>query len=146
MSDDKLNVSSTMQIGMPLRNLIAIIGSVAAGVIGYTQLEGRLGDLETQSILIESRVDSNSSFSNRLSRGELSTAADQEQFMLIEVLSKEFGKLQENVESGMAPYDQQQALTLEFYLKRIQTLEKGLEQVKDKLAEIKANGNGTPRS
>ena len=131
-----------MQIGMPLRNLIAIIGSVAAGVIGYTQLEGRIGDLETQSILIESRVNSNSSFSNRLSRGELSTAADQEQFMLIEVLSKEFGKLQENVESGMAPYDQQQALTLEFYLKRIQTLEKGLEQVKDKLAEIKANGNG----
>jgi len=131
-----------MQIGMPLRNLIAIIGSVAAGVIGYTQLEGRIGDLETQSILIESRVDSNSSFSNRLSRGELSTAADQEQFMLIEVLSKEFGKLQKNVESGMAPYDQQQALTLEFYLKRIQTLEKGLEQVKDKLAEIKANGNG----
>ena len=142
MSDDKLNVSSTMQIGMPLRNLIAIIGSVVAGVIGYTQLEGRLNDLETQSILIESRVDSNSSFSNRLSRGELSTAADQEQFMLIEVLSKEFNKLQENVESGMAPYDQQQALTLEFYLKRIQTLEKGLEQVKDKLAEIKANGNG----
>jgi len=131
-----------MQIGMPLRNLIAIIGSVVAGVLGYTQLEGRLNDLETQSILIESRVDSNSSFSNRLSRGELSTAADQEQFMLIEVLSKEFNKLQENVESGMAPYDQQQALTLEFYLKRIQTLEKGLEQVKDKLAEIKANGNG----
>lgn len=131
-----------MQIGMPLRNLIAIVGSVAAGVLGYSQLEGRLGDLETQTILIESRVDSNSSFSNRLSRGELSTAADQEQFMLIEVLSKEFGKLQENVESGMAPYDQQQALTLEFYLKRIQTLEKGLEQVKDKLAEIKANGNG----
>jgi len=115
---------------------------VVAGVLGYTQLEGRLNDLETQSILIESRVDSNSSFSNRLSRGELSTAADQEQFMLIEVLSKEFNKLQENVESGMAPYDQQQALTLEFYLKRIQTLEKGLEQVKDKLAEIKANGNG----
>lgn len=142
MSDEKLNVSSTMQIGMPLRNLIAIIGSVVAGVLGYTQLEGRLNDLETQSILIESRVDSNSSFSNRLSRGELSTAADQEQFMLIEVLSKEFNKLQENVESGMAPYDQQQALTLEFYLKRIQTLEKGLEQVKDKLAEIKANGNG----
>ena len=131
-----------MQIGMPLRNLIAIVGSVAAGVLGYSQLEGRLGDLETQTILIESRVDSNSSFSNRLSRGELSTAADQEQFMLIEVLSKEFGKLQEYVESGMAPYDQQQALTLEFYLKRIQTLEKGLEQVKDKLAEIKANGNG----
>tara|TARA_R100001015_G_C4548523_1_gene110916 strand:+ start:51 stop:452 length:402 start_codon:yes stop_codon:yes gene_type:complete len=131
-----------MQIGMPLRNLIAIVGSVAAGVLGYSQLEGRLGDLETQTILIESRVDSNSSFSNRLSRGELSTAADQEQFMLIEVLSKEFNKLQENVESGMAPYDQQQALTLEFYLKRIQTLEKGLEQVKDKLAEMKANGNG----
>jgi len=51
-----------MQIGMPLRNLIAIIGSVVAGVLGYTQLEGRLNDLETQSILIESRVDSNSSW------------------------------------------------------------------------------------
>ena len=66
--------------------------------------------------------------------------ADAEQFMLIEHLSGEFDKLLNNIETGKAPFDQQQALTLEFYKQRIESLEGHVEKLKDDLASIKANG------
>ena len=54
--------------------------------------------------------------------------------MLIEHLAKELEKLQEQIESGQAPFDQQQKLTLEFYEKRITTIEENIEKLR--------NGNG----
>ena len=62
--------------------------------------------------------------------------------MLIEHLAGELEKLQENIETGKAPFDQQQALTLEFYEKRITQVEERIETLRDQLASIKANGNG----
>ena len=59
--------------------------------------------------------------------------------MLIEHLSGEFEKLLHNIETGKAPYDQQQALTLEFYEKRIKGLESKMEKLKDEVAELKAS-------
>ena len=43
-----------------------------------------------------------------------SLPADSEQFMLIEHLAGQLEKMIEDIESGNAPYDQQQKLTLEF--------------------------------
>ena len=60
--------------------------------------------------------------------------------MLIEHLAGEFEKLQENIETGKAPFDQQQALTLEFYEKRITSLEERIEAMRDQIASLKANG------
>ena len=62
--------------------------------------------------------------------------------MLIEHLAGELEKLQENIETGKAPFDQQQALTLEFYEKRITQLEERIETLRDQIASIKANGGG----
>ena len=59
--------------------------------------------------------------------------------MLIEHLSGEFEKLLHNIETGKAPFDQQQALTLEFYKLRIEGLEGKVEKLKDDLAELKAS-------
>ena len=59
--------------------------------------------------------------------------------MLIEHLSGEFEKLLHNIETGKAPFDQQQALTLEFYEKRINGLESKMEKLKDEVAELKAS-------
>jgi len=67
--------------------------------------------------------------------------ADAEQFMLIEHLSGEFEKLLKNIEDGNAPFDRQQALTLDFYRQRIEALEQKVEILKDKVAQIKF-GNG----
>ena len=64
--------------------------------------------------------------------------------MLIEHLAGELEKLQENIETGKAPFDQQQALTLEFYEKRITQAEERLETIRDQIASIKANGDGGP--
>ena len=64
--------------------------------------------------------------------------------MLIEHLSGEFDKLLQNIETGKAPFDQQQALTLDFYKQSIETLEGKVEILKDNVAELKAH-NGSAR-
>ena len=85
----------------------------------------------------------NTEFRIKWPRGDLgSLPADAEQFMLIEHLSGEFDKLLSNIETGKAPFDQQQALTLDFYKQRIETLEGKVETLKDNVANLKAhNGN-----
>ncbi len=63
---------------------------------------------------------------------------DAEQFMLIEHLSGEFEKLLANIESGNAPFDRQQALTLDFYRQRIEAVEAKVEILNDKVALLKS--------
>jgi phage shock protein A len=48
------------------------------------------------------------------------------------------------LEEGKAPFDQQQALTLEFFEKRIATLENKIEQLRDVISELKAVKNVNP--
>ena len=141
--EESFNVSSTTKIGMPLRNLVAIIGSVAAGVMGYTQLENRIGDLETRATLQASEVKANSEFSQQLQRGELSTAASQEMILLLEHTSKQLAELEKEIADGKAvSINKQQELTLRFLGDRVNTLEDKIENLRDKFAEMKANGNG----
>ena len=56
-----------------------------------------------------------------------------EQFMLIEHLAGELEKLSTDIEQGKAPFDQQQALTLNFFETRINKLEKQIDDLKDKI-------------
>ena len=69
--------------------------------------------------------------------------ADAEQFMLIEFMSSEFTKLQTMLESGNAPFDKQQALTLEFYQQRIEALERKVETLKDRVGQMKYSNGAT---
>ena len=128
---------------MPVRNLISLIASVALGVWAYFGIIERLNRIETEMILVQSDLVKNTEFRIKWPRGDLgSLPADAEQFMLIEHLSGEFDKLLNNIETGKAPFDQQQALTLDFYKQRIETLEGKVETLKDNVANLKAhNGN-----
>jgi hypothetical protein len=136
-----LNVSDNTKFAMPVRNLISLIIAVALGVWAYFGIVERLNKIETQMVLFESDLVKNTEFRIKWPRGELgSLPADSEQFMLIEHLSGEFDKLLSNIETGKAPFDQQQALTLDFYRQRIESLEAHVEKLKDDLASIKANG------
>ena len=136
-----LNVSDNTKFAMPVRNLISLIIAVAFGVWAYFGIVERLNKIETQMVLFESDLVKNTEFRIKWPRGELGALpADAEQFMLIEHLSGEFDKLLNNIETGKAPFDQQQALTLEFYKQRIESLEGHVEKLKDDLASIKANG------
>ena len=136
-----LNVSDNTKFAMPVRNLISLIVAVAFGVWAYFGIVERLNKIETQMVLFESDLVKNTEFRIKWPRGDLgSLPADAEQFMLIEHLSGEFDKLLNNIETGKAPFDQQQALTLDFYKQRIESLEGHVEKLKDDLASIKANG------
>ena len=141
MTDD-VSLSDKTSVGMPIRNLIGLIGTVCVGAWGYFGILERLNVVATNKILMSADVTKNSTFTEKWPRGELGALpADAEQFMLIEHLSGEFEKLLDNIESGNAPFDRQQALTLDFYRQRIEALEGKVETLKDKMAQIKfSNG------
>ena len=137
---DAIDVSDRTKFAMPIRNLISLIASVAVGVWAYFGIIERLNRIETEMILVNSDLVKNTEFRIKWPRGDLgSLPADAEQFMLIEHLSGEFDKLLQNIETGKAPFDQQQALTLDFYKQRIETLEGKVETLKDNVANLKAN-------
>ena len=137
MTDD-VSLSDKTSVGMPIRNLIGLIGAVCVGAWGYFGILERLNKVETNYILMQSDVTKNSVFSRDWPLGKIgSLPADNEQFMLIEHLAGEFDKLQRTIESGDAPFDRQQALTLDFYKQRIEALERKVETLKDKVAQMK---------
>ena len=135
---DAIDVSDKTKFAMPVRNLISLIASVGVGVWAYFGIIERLNTIETNYILMQSAVTKNSTFSELWPRGELGALPDDaEQYMLIEHLSREFTKLQAMIEGGEAPFDRQQALTLDFYKQRIEALERKVETLKDKVAQMK---------
>ena len=141
-AEDVVALSDKTNVGVPVRNLIGLIGAVCVGAWGYFGVLERLNVVETNQILMSADVTKNSTFTLEWPRGTLgSLPADAEQFMLIEHLSGEFEKLLKNIEDSNAPFDRQQALTLDFYRQRIEALEKKVEILKDKMAQIKfSNG------
>ena len=113
MADEGVSFSDKTSVGMPIRNLIGLIGAVCVGAWAFFGIQERLNIVETNQILMQADVTKNSIFSEKWPRGELgSLPADAEQFMLIEHLSGEFEKLLNNIEGGNAPFDRQQALPL----------------------------------
>jgi len=145
MTKNVTNLDDNTRFAMPVRNLITIVTAVALGVWAWFGVQERLNRVETQQILVKSDLEKNTEFRIKWPRGELgSLPADSEQFMLIEHLSNQLTKLSEMLEEGKAPFDQQQALTLEFFEKRIATLENKIEQLRDVISELKAAKNVNP--
>ena len=141
MADAPTELNDNTRFAMPVRNLISLVVAVAFGVWAYFGIIERLNKIETNLILVQSDLVKNTEFRIKWPRGDLGTTpADSEQFMLIEHLAGQLENLSSNIETGKAPFDQQQALTLEFYEKRISALETRLELVRDAIASLKANG------
>ena len=131
------------RFAMPVRNLISLVIAVAFGVWAYFGIIERLNKIETQIVLIDSDLVKNTEFRIKWPRGDLGTTpADSEQLMLIEHLAGEFEKLADEIDTGKAPHDQQQALTLEFFEKRISSAEERIEALRDAIASLKANNGG----
>ena len=129
----KLNANP--ELALPNRYLFALGVGAVIGTWAYFGIVERLNTIENKLLLSEDDVGMNTEFRIKWPRGEMgSLPAHSEQFMLIEHLAGELDKLAENIETGQAPYDQQQKLTLEFYEKRITTIEENIEKLR--------NGNG----
>ena len=130
-------VNDSTQVALPIRNLISLIVGAALATWAYFGVMERLNQLETKLTLMTNDLEQNTEFRIKWPRGEMgSLPADSEQFMLIEHLTGELEKLTTEIESGKAPFDQQQKLTLDFYEKRIKNLEDQVEKLKDSQMEM----------
>ena len=109
-----------------------MVAAASLATWAYFGLIERLNTLETNQTMMRSDLEQNTEFRIKWPRGEMgSLPADSEQFMLIEHLATELEKLQTDIESGKAPFDQQQKLTLDFYERRITSLEENIEKLRN---------------
>ncbi len=130
MADAK--ISENTVVATPLRNIISLIAAAAVGTWAYFGIVERLNQIETNITLMSTDLKENTEFRIKWPRGEMgSLPADSEQFMLIEHIAGQLEKLANDIESGNAPYDQQQKLTLDFFEKRISKLEEKIDDIKN---------------
>ena len=143
MADAPTELNDNTRFAMPVRNLISLVVAVAFGLWAWFGVIERLNQIETNLILVQADLVKNTEFRIKWPRGDLGTTpADSEQFMLIEHLAGEFEKLSDEIDTGKAPHDQQQALTLQFFEKRISALEERIESLRDAIASLKASNGG----
>lgn len=125
-------LSENTELSMPIRNLIALLIAATVGTWAYFGVIERLNTIENKIILMETDLGMNTEFRIKWPRGEMgSLPADSEQFMLIEHLSDQLAKLQEQIDEGRAPHDQQQKLTLDFFEKRLTNIEGQIEKIRN---------------
>ena len=150
MTKNRVDISDSTAISMPVRNMLAIIGAVAVGVWAYFGVLERITMLETKSVLsekdlnqhverIEAEVVKNSEFRIKWPRGEMgSLPADSEQYMLIEDLYGSVEKIEKHIES-MA----NNRINIEFLQKQVEKMMSDIEKLKDADRDIVyKNGNG----
>ena len=121
-----MKISDNTAVSMPIRNLVAILLAVAAGVWSYSEITTRLITLETSEQLMK----------QDLLEASTQKPIDQEQFMLIEDLYKTTEKLEETQEQNMT-----NKVNIEFLQNQLDKALKDIEKLKDKQREF-ANGNG----
>ena len=145
---NRLDISDSTAVSMPMKNLIAIVGAVAMGVWAYFGVIERLNKLETNTTLLTKDleqaeealsldIEKNNEFRIKWPRGDLgSPPADSEQFMLIEFLSGQVEAIQTQLEGMM-----NNKVNIERLQKDMQKALNDIEELKDSLREAK-NGYG----
>jgi len=121
-----MKISENTNIGLPLRNLIGLLIAIVTGAWFAFGVIERLNKLETKNQLFE----------KDLLEASVQKPIDQEQFMLIEYMSKQLEKhqnlLDQNIHTGVM---------LKTFEKDITKLKKDVERLKDSTRDIKfSNG------
>ena len=151
MSKNRLEISDSTAISMPMKNLIAIVAAVSMGVWAYFGVLERITMLETTSKLaekdlnqhverLEADLTKNTEFRIKWPRGEMGTLpADSEQYMLIEDLYGSVEKIEKQLDSMM-----DNKINIQFLQKQVEKMLSDIEKLKDADREIVyQNGNGT---
>mgnify|MGYP003108484409 CR=1 FL=1 len=129
------SVSEKTEIGLPLKNLLGLLGATATAVWAYFGIIERLNNIETQGKLMVNDVEKNTEFRIKWPRGEMgSLPADNEQFMLIEHIAGQVEKHTQQLEGGM-----HNKVNIDFLKDQVSKLQDDVEKLKDKVRE--ANGH-----
>ena len=120
---DNISISDSSKISLPVRNLIALLAAVAFGIFAYTEITGRLTSLENSRHIMEADLITKSD----------QKIVDQEQFLLLEILSTSQEKTDEEMDSM-----RNNNVNLNRAMEDIEDMKKTIEILKDK---IRANGS-----
>ena len=132
---DRLDVSDTTAISMPMRNLLSILAAVGIGVYAFFGIQERLNNVETRNTLMEADLTKNTEFRILWPRGEMgSLPSDAQQDLLIEFLSSQLESVQEDMQSMMS-----NTVNIKRSQHDIERLLDDVEKLKDKLRE--SNGS-----
>jgi len=124
-----MKINDSTNIGLPLRNLIGLIGAIVIGAWFAFGVIERLNKLETKNQLFE----------KDLLEASIQKPIDQEQFMILEWQAKQIEKMQKQLEDNVHT-----GVMLKQHSEEIAKLKKDLEKLKDATRDIKfSNGNGT---
>jgi hypothetical protein len=124
-----VRISDNTSIGLPLRNLIGLIGAIVIGAWFAFGVIERLNQLETKNQLFE----------KDLLEASVQKPIDQEQFMILEWQATQIEKMQKMLEANVHT-----GVMLSNHEKEIEKLKKDIEKLKDSTRDIKfSNGNGT---
>tara|TARA_R100001015_G_C4604602_1_gene159607 strand:+ start:265 stop:648 length:384 start_codon:yes stop_codon:yes gene_type:complete len=115
-----MKISESTSVSMPIKNMLAIIAGIIAGVIGYTELTARLTSLETSRELMQSD----------LLKASDQKPVDQEQFLIQESLASDLEKTIVRVDEMM-----HNGVNIERMIKDIERLRDDVEKLKDKVRE-----------
>jgi hypothetical protein len=135
-----MEISDKTTVGMPIRNLIAIIAATAVGVFSYFGIIETLNQHGTRLELMEKDLELNTEFRIKWPRGLMGNLpADDEQFMLLEFLAGQVEKHQ-----GILDENAHSKVMIEHLQDMVDQLSKDVEKLKDATRDIKfANGNGS---
>jgi len=140
-------INDSTEVALPLRNMISLIAAASIATWAYFGIVERINNLETSTTMMKSDLNFNTEFRIKWPRGEMgSLPADSEQFMMIEHLAEELEKLTVEIESGEAPFDQQQKLQINFMMKRIENLEETHEKIRNDIMDLIHSNSQIPTS
>jgi hypothetical protein len=117
------SLSDKTEIGLPLKNLLGLLGAVATAVWAYFGIIERLNNIETRATLFEAD----------LLKAADQKPIDQEQYMLLEFNAKQLETIQKEMESMM-----NNRVNIDFLKDQVSKLQKDVEQLKDK---VRQNGS-----
>ena len=118
-----MKINDNTNISLPVRNLIALLAAVALGITAYNEITGRLTSLETSRHIMETDLISKSD----------QKIVDQEQFLLLEMLTTS----QENTDEEMQSM-RNNNVNLNRAMDDIKEMKETIEILKDK---VRQNGN-----
>ena len=147
---NRLDISESTAVSMPMKNLLAIIAAVCVGVWAYFGVLERITMLETKAQLSEkdlnqvtetlsADIEKNNEFRIKWPRGELgSPPADSEQFMLIEHIAGQLEAISERMEDMM-----NNGVNIKRLQEDVKMLREDVEKLKDSTRDIiYKNGTG----
>ena len=118
------SLSEKTEIGLPIKNLLGLLGAVATAVWAYFGILERLNTIETRQTLFEAD----------LVKAADQTPVDQEQYMLLEFVSEQVEDISDDLEDMSHN---------KVNITRLQTdMEKALKDIEALKDKVRANGYG----